>query len=310
MNRTYGKVLTVVGVLTVLYALNFMAVSLPYSDVVNIHLLSQRQNYLILGGILFLAGVLVTLMTKPTEVACPHCAELIKREATVCKHCAREIARAIDDHKPTSLFDRSISNTTVALQQASYGDGLKRIVLMMGPALVITLLMSNNLQLIRDLLYFFLTRTSLIYRLNSLFIHLLPLNFLANVVSSVADLYIFEVLLFGVLVGVGGLSSDNRLAAKRILVVCLALVLTCAPIRLGLALLFRDQRTIDNYLIIILDIVISAVIFLVMRRLRNGPRLLKVNGIARHPEGNETVFYAIAGVAVFAMFIGQWIVQK
>jgi hypothetical protein len=53
-----GKILIVVGAIMVLYAFN-MRVALEGSEVVNMHLLSNRQNITIFGSILLLAGVVL-----------------------------------------------------------------------------------------------------------------------------------------------------------------------------------------------------------------------------------------------------------
>lgn len=50
-----------------------------------------------LGGFLFgfflgPFGVIFALLAKGNRVKCPHCAELVRREAAVCKHCSREFS--------------------------------------------------------------------------------------------------------------------------------------------------------------------------------------------------------------------------
>lgn len=66
--RTVGKLLIALGVGVVLYALN-MPVSTGYSGIVNIHLMNQKQNTLILGGLLFISGIILfaTFKIKQTK---------------------------------------------------------------------------------------------------------------------------------------------------------------------------------------------------------------------------------------------------
>ena len=62
--QTPSKALIVVGALIMLYAELIMPISLPGADVVNIHLISERQNKLVLGGLLFIAGILLFAVFK------------------------------------------------------------------------------------------------------------------------------------------------------------------------------------------------------------------------------------------------------
>lgn len=64
---------------------------------------AQRKGFSMLGGVLggLMLGPLAFLMFFISGVSgsdqnkkCPHCAEWIKAEATVCKHCHRAVARS------------------------------------------------------------------------------------------------------------------------------------------------------------------------------------------------------------------------
>ena len=67
--KTMSKLLIALGMLVMLYALFAMPISLPDTDIVNIHLISERQNTLLFGGLLFLAGVVLfaTFKVKQTK---------------------------------------------------------------------------------------------------------------------------------------------------------------------------------------------------------------------------------------------------
>lgn len=58
-----SKLLITFGVLGVVLALN-MNVSLPGAEVVNIHLISERQNYLFLSVAIFIAGIVIYVSAK------------------------------------------------------------------------------------------------------------------------------------------------------------------------------------------------------------------------------------------------------
>ncbi|WP_026842794.1 hypothetical protein [Citrifermentans bremense] len=58
-----GRVLMVVGTLIVIYAMN-MEVSLVGSNVVNMHLLGNRQMFVIIGSVVLISGVLIGYKEK------------------------------------------------------------------------------------------------------------------------------------------------------------------------------------------------------------------------------------------------------
>lgn len=64
--KRLGLYLGVIGVVIVIFAMN-MDITAPYSDVVNLGLISERQNYLIMGGFVFLAGVVMFASAKIKE---------------------------------------------------------------------------------------------------------------------------------------------------------------------------------------------------------------------------------------------------
>jgi len=61
--ETVGKVMIAFGVILLLYAFS-MPVTVGDSGIVNIHLISQRQNTLLLGGLAFLSGIIIFAVFK------------------------------------------------------------------------------------------------------------------------------------------------------------------------------------------------------------------------------------------------------
>jgi hypothetical protein len=58
-----GKVLIAIGIVAMIYAMS-MPVSVRESGIVNIHLISERQNTLLLGGLMFIAGIILFAVFK------------------------------------------------------------------------------------------------------------------------------------------------------------------------------------------------------------------------------------------------------
>ena len=94
---TIGKVLIVVGTI-LLFRAAAMDVTVPVESlgvrVTNLSLMSERSTSLGLGAVMLIVGLLAIVAasrkdrpTSATHLKCPDCAELVRREAKVCKHC-------------------------------------------------------------------------------------------------------------------------------------------------------------------------------------------------------------------------------
>lgn len=62
--ETMSRALIVIGALVMLYARKAMPIALSGADVVNIQLMSERQNTLMLGGLIFFAGIVLFAVFK------------------------------------------------------------------------------------------------------------------------------------------------------------------------------------------------------------------------------------------------------
>jgi len=113
--RTLGYLAILIGVIFAVFAL-FMDVKVAIDDgyrVNNLGLMSSRQNYMIFGGFVAIAGIIIVLVGekfKPSanSVKCTYCAELISSEAVKCKHCGSDVtpSKTIVSADDTEASDR------------------------------------------------------------------------------------------------------------------------------------------------------------------------------------------------------------
>ncbi|STV68521.1 Uncharacterised protein [Klebsiella pneumoniae] len=112
--KIIGYIAIAIGIIFAVSAL-FMDVTVAAGDgyrVNNLGLMSSRQNYMIFGGFVAIAGLIITLVgdkfkASATSVKCPYCAELINSEAVKCKHCGSEIT-------PIALPEPKYNGTQIA----------------------------------------------------------------------------------------------------------------------------------------------------------------------------------------------------
>lgn len=96
--KKFGVIVLVVGIIIVFMSISMdTTVSTNYGGRVNnLGLMNAQQNYLILGCVLFLGGILSMIFGNNQavvrdEINCPYCAEKILKQAKICKHCGKEL---------------------------------------------------------------------------------------------------------------------------------------------------------------------------------------------------------------------------
>jgi hypothetical protein len=114
--KTFGLWLFVLGVVALAVAFGFdttVETGFGPGRVHNIGLMNQKQNIMLLGVALTIVGAIFigfgsrrTLQPEHHDATrtCPHCAEVIKKEAKVCRFCEREIERAPNDDELMKKF--------------------------------------------------------------------------------------------------------------------------------------------------------------------------------------------------------------
>ena len=125
--KSLGKPLAIIGALLLLYAFSMdTTVSSGYGRVHNIGLMSSQQNYLLLGALLTLVGIGMALSkskegqeTNQGLIACPFCAELIKREAKICKHCKSQVDSHGEQIEPTPEPSSDGENSRSATEKSA-----------------------------------------------------------------------------------------------------------------------------------------------------------------------------------------------
>ncbi len=149
--RAIGYVLMGVGAFWLLYAFNLetsVVVGFRGDRVQNLALMERRQTHLTLATVMVVVGVLLAALSamqqswQRAEVSdedagnyrpCPHCAEPIRLEATLCRHCRSPVEavaadeaevepRIESDFNPNALAGgsyRELARTTEEAELAS-----------------------------------------------------------------------------------------------------------------------------------------------------------------------------------------------
>lgn len=137
--RAIGYVLMGVGAFWLLYAFNLetsVVVGFRGDRVQNLALMERRQTHLILATVTVVVGVLLAAlsamqqswqrMDAPDEDAgdyrpCPHCAEPIRLEATLCRHCRSPVeAVAVEEAEVEPSIEPEFDPNAIA--EGSYRE--------------------------------------------------------------------------------------------------------------------------------------------------------------------------------------------
>lgn len=137
-----GIFVLVLGVLVVLGAM-IMDVSVPsgLGRVNNIGLMSERQNYTIIGAVLSIAGLLMLVLRRRQSVpdisdsrACPMCAETIKSAAIKCRFCGVDVI-ALDQGA-----DEQSSNAVITGSWSKKGGESTYVEYLIAPVVIVCII--------------------------------------------------------------------------------------------------------------------------------------------------------------------------
>ena len=95
-------------------------ISIPSMTINNLGLMEERRNKLMIAGVLVLVGAIFTALSSKSEsektsetdlnlVKCSFCAEMIKKEALICRFCGKDVPQMqskADPDNPASLMKK------------------------------------------------------------------------------------------------------------------------------------------------------------------------------------------------------------
>jgi RNA polymerase subunit RPABC4/transcription elongation factor Spt4 len=105
--RTFGVLLCIGALIALVLGFSFdTSVSTGLGRVHNLGLMNEKQNIIIVGGAMLIAGALLLAITGREQSQplsseagyrkCPNCAEFVKSEAKVCRFCQRELPSLLE----------------------------------------------------------------------------------------------------------------------------------------------------------------------------------------------------------------------
>lgn len=101
--KPFGVLLCIAALVTLVLGFTYdtSVATTGLGRVHNIGLLNEKQNIIIVGGAMLVAGALVLALSgraqpsategTPGYRKCPSCAEMVKDDAKVCRHCQRDL---------------------------------------------------------------------------------------------------------------------------------------------------------------------------------------------------------------------------
>lgn len=119
--KNIGMLIFIGGLILLGYAFTMdTSVAVDYPDgnsyglpdrVNNIGLMADKQNYLIFGAILSVLGIVAVITSdkkkekEEAEKKCPKCAEMVKKEALICRFCKHEFNDNDGDNNDDKVYE-------------------------------------------------------------------------------------------------------------------------------------------------------------------------------------------------------------